>query len=193
MELIPDAQLEILAAESKVGFQVKKLTGKCMFQLILFSMINSERASLRVMEAMFHSMQFRLVARSCPIAVVQPKFFLHFSIFEGTCFCKYRLSECIVYLYDCITIYLLFHIQVKNEWPSVGFGYTLIAADGCNSAFDFQELNTASTSDNVKQPCSKIGNKNRNSTRTATGDAITFSEPGSALVKTTYNQYARLI
>lgn len=62
LQLIPDEQLEILAAECKVDSQVKKLTGKCMFRLILFSMINSERASLRVMEVMFHSMQFRLVA-----------------------------------------------------------------------------------------------------------------------------------
>ena len=60
LELIPDQQLEMLAAESKVDYQVKKLTGKSVFQLILFSMINSERASLRVMEAMFHSMQLRL-------------------------------------------------------------------------------------------------------------------------------------
>lgn len=62
LSLIPDQQLEILGAESKVDYQVKKLTGKSVFQLILFSMINSERASLRVMESMFHSMQFRLIA-----------------------------------------------------------------------------------------------------------------------------------
>ncbi len=52
----------MLAAESQVDYQVKKLTGKSMFQLILFSMLTTERASLRVMEVLFNSMQFKLVA-----------------------------------------------------------------------------------------------------------------------------------
>jgi transposase len=62
LELIPDEHLEVLAAESRVDFQVKKLSGKTIFQLILFSLLNAERVSLRVMEDLFHSMQFRMIA-----------------------------------------------------------------------------------------------------------------------------------
>jgi transposase len=67
LQFIPDQELEMLAAESQVDYQVKKLTGKTMFQLILFSLLNSERVSLRVMEALFHSMQFRMVANTAGI------------------------------------------------------------------------------------------------------------------------------
>jgi Transposase DDE domain len=62
LQMIPDEALEMLAAESKVNYQVKKLTGKTVFQLILFSLLTAERVSLRVMEELFHSMQFRLLA-----------------------------------------------------------------------------------------------------------------------------------
>jgi hypothetical protein len=39
-----------LAVETKVDAQVKKLSGEVMFKLILFSMLNSDKLSLRVME-----------------------------------------------------------------------------------------------------------------------------------------------
>jgi transposase len=67
LKFIPDEQLDILAAESRVDYQVKKLRGKTMFQLILFSLLNAERVSLRVMETLFSSMNFKLIANTAGI------------------------------------------------------------------------------------------------------------------------------
>jgi hypothetical protein len=50
LQLIPEEELNVLAIETQVNHQVKKLSGLIMFQLILFSMINRKRISLRVME-----------------------------------------------------------------------------------------------------------------------------------------------
>lgn len=62
LNLIPESQLEFLSAETKVDHQVKKLTGATMFRLILFSMINSNKASLRIMEGFYHSSTFRALS-----------------------------------------------------------------------------------------------------------------------------------
>ena len=62
LAFIPEEELDQLAAESNVDHQVKKLSGKIMFQLILFSMLNSEKASLRIMESLLESMQFRMLS-----------------------------------------------------------------------------------------------------------------------------------
>ncbi len=59
LKLIPDSKLKFLAAETNVDHQVKKLTGATMFRLILFSMLNSNKASLRIMEGFYHSTTFR--------------------------------------------------------------------------------------------------------------------------------------
>lgn len=59
LKLIPQKALIKLAAETKVDAQVKKLSGEVMFKLILFSMINSEKLSLRVMETFLQSAQFK--------------------------------------------------------------------------------------------------------------------------------------
>ena len=59
LQLIPESELEFLSAETKVDHQVKKLSGALVFKLILFSMLNSQRVSLRVMEQFFCSASFR--------------------------------------------------------------------------------------------------------------------------------------
>lgn len=59
IELIPKHVFSELSAETKVDHQVKKLTGEMMFKLILFSMLNTNRLSLRVMEAFLQSAQFK--------------------------------------------------------------------------------------------------------------------------------------
>jgi hypothetical protein len=59
---IPQETLDFLAAESSVNTQVKKLDGVTMFKLMLFSMMHTDKPSLRVMEAIFHSMQFKMVS-----------------------------------------------------------------------------------------------------------------------------------
>jgi len=59
LKLIPSQTFRDLAIETKVDLQVKKLSGEIMFKLILFSMLNSEKLSLRVMETFLHSAQFK--------------------------------------------------------------------------------------------------------------------------------------
>ncbi|MBK5284790.1 MAG: IS4 family transposase [Bacteroidia bacterium] len=62
--LIPEQELEVFAAETKVDHQVKKLSGKIIFQLILFSMVSRKRISLRVMEEFLRSASFKIFSGS---------------------------------------------------------------------------------------------------------------------------------
>ncbi len=57
--LIPQGIFEELSASTGVDAQVKKLSGEVIFKLILFSMLNAEKPSLRVMEAFLQSAQFK--------------------------------------------------------------------------------------------------------------------------------------
>jgi hypothetical protein len=59
LNLIPAALFRDLAIETKVDYQVKILSGELIFKLILFSMLNSNKLSLRVMEKYLESAQFR--------------------------------------------------------------------------------------------------------------------------------------
>jgi hypothetical protein len=59
IKLIPSKIFQELAVETKVDTQVKKLSGEVMFKLILFSMLGSEKLSLRVMESFLQSAKFR--------------------------------------------------------------------------------------------------------------------------------------
>jgi len=59
LKLIPSNTFDDLAVETKVDFQVKKLTGEIIFKLILFTMLNSNRLSLRVMETFLASAKFK--------------------------------------------------------------------------------------------------------------------------------------
>jgi hypothetical protein len=59
IKLIPEKEFNFLSAETKVDHQVKKLYGSTIFKLILFSMLNSSKLSLRVMEAYLKSAQFK--------------------------------------------------------------------------------------------------------------------------------------
>lgn len=59
LRLIPEKTFRDLAVETKVDTQVKKLSGEVMFKLILFSMLNSDKLSLRVMETFLHSARFK--------------------------------------------------------------------------------------------------------------------------------------
>lgn len=60
LECIPDEMLEKLEQETKVNHQTKKLTGKLLFKLFVFTLLNTERASLRVMEEFYNSAQFKV-------------------------------------------------------------------------------------------------------------------------------------
>ena len=59
IKLIPSKTFQELAVETKVDMQVKKLSGEVMFKLILFSMLSSEKLSLRVMESFLQSAKFK--------------------------------------------------------------------------------------------------------------------------------------
>jgi len=69
IKLIPQKTFQDLAVETKVDAQVKKLSGELIFKLILFSMLNSDKLSLRVMETFLQSARF--------------KSFTHYDILEG--------------------------------------------------------------------------------------------------------------
>jgi hypothetical protein len=83
---ISDADLEFLSAETKVNHQVKKLTGATIFKLILYSLLENNRPSLRVMEAFFNSAKFKVIANlkeesikynsiSDRISTIKPQYF----------------------------------------------------------------------------------------------------------------------
>jgi hypothetical protein len=62
LQLIPQEDLEVFASQTKVDYQVKKLNGVTMFQLLLFSLLQHDKASLRIMENLYSSLQFRMFA-----------------------------------------------------------------------------------------------------------------------------------
>jgi hypothetical protein len=63
LKLIPPETFAELAIETNVDFQVKKLSGEVMFKLILFSMLGSDKLSLRVMETYLQSAKFKSFAQ----------------------------------------------------------------------------------------------------------------------------------
>lgn len=64
LNYIPKDELEKLSLDYKVDYQVKKLDGQTMFQLLLFSMLNVKHNSLRVMEEFYHSLFFKSIANT---------------------------------------------------------------------------------------------------------------------------------
>ncbi|MFK7115726.1 DUF4372 domain-containing protein, partial [Flavobacterium oreochromis] len=64
LNYIPKEELERLSLKYKVDYQVKKLNGQTMFQLLLFSMLNVKNNSLRVMEEFYHSLAFKSIANN---------------------------------------------------------------------------------------------------------------------------------
>ena len=63
LKLIPTHIFQDLAVETAVDKQVKKLPGEVIFKLILFSMLSSEKLSLRVMETFLQSAKFKSFSR----------------------------------------------------------------------------------------------------------------------------------
>ena len=59
LSYISDEELDFLSAETGVNHQVKKLNGSIIFKLILYSLLEHGKPSLRVMEQIFHSSTFR--------------------------------------------------------------------------------------------------------------------------------------
>jgi hypothetical protein len=61
--LIPDSYFDEIAEQTNVDYQVKKLNGKLIFNLLLMSVLQSERLSLRVMEQLFSTPRFKKFAQ----------------------------------------------------------------------------------------------------------------------------------
>lgn len=59
LKLIPDDLLLDLAAETKVDYQVKKLFGRNVFNLLLFGLLKGERIGLRSLEDFYNSRKFK--------------------------------------------------------------------------------------------------------------------------------------
>lgn len=62
LDLIPETYFDKIADETNVDYQVKKLSGKLMFNLLLMGILQSERLSLRVMEELFSTQKFQTYA-----------------------------------------------------------------------------------------------------------------------------------
>jgi hypothetical protein len=61
LSVIPDELLANMAQSSTVDYQVKKLYGKSMFYLLLYGLLESNRASLRSLEEVFNSTKFKVI------------------------------------------------------------------------------------------------------------------------------------
>lgn len=61
LKLIPDDLLLDLAAETKVDYQVKKLYGRNVFNLLLYGLIRGERVGLRSLEDFYKSRKFKVL------------------------------------------------------------------------------------------------------------------------------------
>jgi hypothetical protein len=58
LKLIPEEYFDEIGLATKVDNQVKKLRGEVIFKLILFSMLDTDKLSLRVMETLLSSAKF---------------------------------------------------------------------------------------------------------------------------------------
>ncbi len=57
--LVPDSLLDDLSSEIGVDYSVKKLKGKIIFKLFLYSIFNCKSISLRILEAIYNSDKFK--------------------------------------------------------------------------------------------------------------------------------------
>lgn len=61
LSLLPDQELNKIAKRTKVNYYVKVLDGKSIFYLILYALVECQRNSLRTMEDIFNSPQFKFL------------------------------------------------------------------------------------------------------------------------------------
>jgi hypothetical protein len=59
INIIPDELLDQLSVQGKVNYSVKKLTGKIIFKLLLYSLLSVKNISLRIIEAIYNSDKFK--------------------------------------------------------------------------------------------------------------------------------------
>lgn len=63
LEFIPEELVESLEKETRVNYQSKKISGKILLNLILFSLLSSDKISLRIMEEIYASEQFKVISQ----------------------------------------------------------------------------------------------------------------------------------
>ncbi len=61
LDMIPDKLFEELGKEHGVDFQVKKLFGKRIFQLLIFGLLSQKELSFRILENLFEKPIFTIV------------------------------------------------------------------------------------------------------------------------------------
>ena len=59
-DLIPEGLLEELSDQTKVDFQVSRLTGKLMLQLLIYGILEEDRLSNRVLAGLYESERFKV-------------------------------------------------------------------------------------------------------------------------------------
>lgn len=62
LNYVSDSTLSFLEADTGVNHQVKKLEGSIVFRLICYTLLNTHKASLRVMEEFYHSTSFQSIS-----------------------------------------------------------------------------------------------------------------------------------
>ncbi|MBL4708627.1 MAG: IS4 family transposase [Flavobacteriales bacterium] len=67
LSYISEEELAFLSVETKVDQQVKKLKGEIMFKLLLYSLLESNKPSLRVLEQYFNSSKFQFLANTSKV------------------------------------------------------------------------------------------------------------------------------
>jgi hypothetical protein len=67
LSYISEEELAFLSVETKVDQQVKKLKGIVMFKLLLYSLLESNKPSLRVLEQYFNSSKFQFLANTSKV------------------------------------------------------------------------------------------------------------------------------
>ena len=60
--MLPDSELSLLEQETKVDFQVKKLSGRLIFKLLLYGLLSGKELSWRILEVLIHSHRFGKLA-----------------------------------------------------------------------------------------------------------------------------------
>lgn len=61
-QLLPDAELEVIGRSVGVDFQVKKLHGKTVLQLLLYGLLSAKELSWRILEVLAESKRFQRLA-----------------------------------------------------------------------------------------------------------------------------------
>src|SRR5512133_3546505 len=61
LKLIPEDLLLDLSADTNVDYQVKKLYGQNVFNLLLYGLISGERVGLRSLEDFYNSRKFKVL------------------------------------------------------------------------------------------------------------------------------------